>query len=105
MNVAQRLFDKAHKLSAILQLDFDMGLVFSDRRIRNRRYPLAHSLDDWVIHGSIGILLKPRLTADETDGRAVVDRVLPFEPARDVLLIAQIDHKRRDANADGLNSI
>src|SRR5688572_7221769 len=105
MNVTQRLLDETNQLPAILQLDFDMGLVFRNRTVRNRRDPFAHTLDGWIVDGLIGVLLQSRLAAHQANGGTMVDRVLPFKPARNLLLVAEIDNQRRYAHANLLDGV
>src|SRR5688572_33085266 len=105
MHVAEGLLDEAHQLSAVLQLEFDVGLILRDRTIGNSGNTFAYPLNSRIVHSFVRVLLQTRLSAHQADSGAVVDRVLPFQPASNVLFIAAIHDQRRYPYANSLDGI
>ena len=99
MDIAERLLHETADLFARRQFHFDVRLILGKRRIAHGGRALAHAFDGWIVHGFVGVFANTRLAAHQADGRAMINGKLALQTARDVLLVAEIQHQRRHAQA------
>src|SRR5262249_3574687 len=96
--VAQRTFNESMQHLAVLQFHFNIRLIFRYRCITDRRNPITNALDQRIIRRGIVVFVQPGLTAHETRRGAVVDGILAIETLTDLALVAQVEHKGRNAH-------
>src|SRR5262249_2777891 len=78
--------------------DFNIRLIFRYRSVADCSDAIPHTFDHGIVRSRIGVFLQPRLTAHQTNGSAVVDRILAVETLPDVTFVTQIEDQRCNPN-------
>src|SRR5690606_32164726 len=103
LQVTERFLDEELQHTPVVELDLDVDLVLADRGVRRRGRDRAQAREDRVVQRLVGELGEPALAARETDRRGVIDRVLRLQRAPQILVIAEVEHERRDAQPHRLD--